>query len=218
MTAQHTTLMNGRVQLLQSENGLRASMDSVLLSSILNAKTGQSFLDMGCGTGAVGLCSYERLRVLNLKLHGLDIQSQMIDIAKDNAKLNHINDAQYHVGDVNDKSQFNAETFDHIIMNPPYYNEGERLSSPDPAREKAYSGDLDIWIASALHWVKQGGSINMIHRADALDSILTLIKGKFGAIEIWPVHSKPDQPAIRVLVRAIRNRKTPMTIHPPIML
>ena len=104
-------------------------------------------------------------------------------------------------------------------MNPPYYEEGERLSSPDPARETAYqSGVLTDWIAAALHWVKQGGSLCLIHRADRLGDILSLMQGKFGAIEIWPIYSKPSEPAIRIVIRAIRNRKTPMVIHPPVVM
>jgi tRNA1(Val) A37 N6-methylase TrmN6 len=216
--ADHTTLMNGRVTLIQSKDGLRASMDSVLLSSVVKANKGDAILDMGCGTGAVGLCVNERLKDCNLPITGIDIQDNMIDLARQNAKLNDLLDPQYLCSDISDKSIFEAEAFDHIVMNPPYYQDGTRQKSPDTAREKAYSGDLKIWIASALCWVRQGGSLNIIHRADALDDILTLMKGKFGAIEVWPVYSKPNEPAIRVLVRGLRNRKTPMTIHPPVIL
>jgi len=219
MTSQHTTLMDGRVQLTQSMNGLRASTDSVLLSSIVQTQQGQSVLDMGCGTGSVGLCVNERLKGLELHLTGIDIQDQMIGLAKGNAVENGINGrSHYIVGDVADKTVFEAEAFDHIVMNPPYYDEGTRQKSPDAAREKAYTGDLKVWIASSLHWLRQGGSINMINRADALSDILSYMDGKFGAIEVWPVYSKPNEPAIRVLVRGLRNRKTPMTIHPSIIL
>ena len=216
---EHTTLMDGRVHLIQSKDGLRASMDSVLLSSIVKADKGDHILDMGCGTGAVALCVNERLKGMNLSITGIDIQAQMIELAKQNATANDIaHRSEYVTGDVSDKSLFDAETFDHIVMNPPYYQAGTRQESPDQAREKAYTGDLSIWIGSALYWVKQGGSMNLIHRAGALDDILGLMKGRFGAMEVWPVYSKPDEPAIRVLVRGIRNRKTPMVIHPPIIL
>lgn len=218
MKQTQTTLLNGRVALNQTQNGLRASMDSVLLAAAVSAKAGDHILDMGCGTGAVGLCIYERLRNLNLSITGLDIQDDMIAIACVNATANGLTDADYVAGDVHDKSLFKAEAFDHIIMNPPYYKGGERLTSPDEVRETAYTGELECWMASALHWLKQGGSLSIIHRADRLDKILSLAYGRYGAIEIWPVHSKPLEPAIRVIVKMVRNRKTPLKIHPPIAL
>lgn len=218
MKAEHTTLLDGRVKLRQSQDGLRASMDSVLLASVVTAKSGQSVLDMGCGTGSVGLCVNARLNDLNLSIHGLDIQGDMIDLAEDNAVENQLNPDFYRSGDVSDKSIYDAEAFDHVVMNPPYYEDGERLQSPDPAREKAFTGDLDIWVNSATHWLKHGGSLAIIHRADKLDDILKSLHKRYGAIEIWPIHSKAKDPAIRVIVKAIRNRKTPLKIHPMVCL
>lgn len=219
MSSQQTTLLNGRVQLAQSVDGLRASMDSVLLAAAVQARKNDRILDMGCGTGAVGLCVNARLSDLELHLSGVDVQDQMIAIAKQNAIANGLDGrSDYVVGDIQDKALFKPESFDHIVMNPPYYKDGERTSSPDEARERAYTGDLEYWMAAALHWVKQGGSVSIVHRADRLDQILSLAYRKFGAIEIFPVHSKEDEPAIRVVVRMIRNRKTPLKLYPPIIL
>lgn len=212
----YTTLLNGKVKLRQSMDGLRASMDSVLLASAVTVNPKDHVLDMGCGTGAVGLCVCARNP--NIQLNGIDIQSQMIDLAKQNADENGLIECHYVCANVADKNIFDAESFDHIVMNPPYYKQGERQASPDSARETAYSGDLEIWMKSALYWVRQGGALTIIHRADKLDEILTLSHRKFGAIEVWPIHSKVNEPAIRVIVKMIRNRKTPLVLHPPIAL
>ena len=217
MTLDKTTLLNGRVKLTQSVDGLRASMDSVLLANAVTASSGQAILDMGCGTGAVGLSVHARMPALNLSITGIDIQDQMIAIARENAEANNLM-ADYKVADVADKSIFAAQGFDHIVMNPPYYASGARQQSPDPVRERAYTGDLETWMGSALYWVKHGGSLSVIHRADALNDILFYAERKFGAIEVWPVHSKPYEPAIRVIVKMIRNRKTPLTLYPPIVM
>jgi len=219
MTSEQTTLLNGRVTLFQTADGLRASMDSVLLAAAVSAQPKDMILDMGCGTGAVGLCINERLRDLTLSISGIDIQDRMILLAERNAKANAMDHrCWYRCADVADKGVFDAEAFDHIVMNPPYYEQDKRIQSPDPAREIAYSGDLSVWMASALHWLRQGGSLCLIHRADALNDILMLAHKKFGAIEVWPVHSKGGEPAIRVIVKMIRNRKTPLTLHPPLVM
>ncbi len=218
MKAEHTTLLNGRVKLKQSQDGLRASMDSVLLASALTVKIDERVLDMGCGTGSVGLCVNARFWNSNILVTGIDIQEKMIDLAKKNAQINDLLDPHYICGDVADKNIFEPEAFNHVVMNPPYYEEGERLQSPDHAREKAFTGDLDVWIKSATHWLKHGGSLSLIHRADKLDDILKCLYGRYGAIEIWPIHSKLKEPAIRVIVKAVRNRKTPLKIHPMVCL
>jgi tRNA1(Val) A37 N6-methylase TrmN6 len=215
MTIEVTSLLNGRVQLRQQKGGLRASTDTVLLASIVNAIDNDSILDMGCGTGGAGLCVLERLKSENIHLTGIDIQSDLIELAKKNASSH-----CFVCSDITaDKHIFQAEEFDHILMNPPYFETGKKQPNMDYSRDLAFShNDLDVWMKHATHWVKQGGSVNLIHKADALYLILKLADKRFGAIEIWPVYSKMDKPAIRILVRMFRNRKTPLKIHPPVIL
>lgn len=214
-----TTLLNGRVKMRQTDGGLRASTDSVLLAEKVIAKKGETILDLGCGSGAVGLCVDALLKDKNLHITGLDIQPDLIEFAHHNAALNHLTDrATYICGDVFNKDLFDAQAFDHIVMNPPYYRDGERIKSPNAMREAAFTGEFENWMRSALYWLKHNGSLTMIHRADYLDEILHCSRQKFGAVEVWPVYSKADRPAIRVIVKMIRNRKTPMTIHPGIIM
>lgn len=205
---------------MQTHDGLRASMDSVLLAALVQAKKGERLLDMGCGTGAVGLCVNDRLKDRELMISGIDHQEKMILLAEQNARANGLcNRCWYITADVTDRGVFDRESFDHIVMNPPYYDPGKRLQSPDPARETAFStDDLSQWIGSALHWVRQGGSLSMIYPASGLSDSLSLVTKGFGAIEILPVYSKPQDPAIRVILRMIRNRKTPLVLHPPIVM
>jgi tRNA1(Val) A37 N6-methylase TrmN6 len=219
MTAEHTSLLNGKVPLHQYEEGLRASTDTVLLAASAPSDKGARILDMGCGTGAVGLCVQARLRLEDIALTGIDCQANLIQLAEVNARENNLQNRSWFIeGDVGNKAIFNPESFDIIMMNPPYYEEGKRQQSPDASREKAYSGDLEVWMKSATHWLRQGGTLCVIHRADGLSDILNLAQKRFGAIEIWPVHSKADESAIRVVIRMVRNRKTPLIIYPPVIL
>ena len=58
--------------------------------------------------------------------------------------------------------------------------------------------------------VREGGSITVIHRADRLADILALLAPKAGSAQVRPVLPFADQPAKRVLVRAIKSGKAPM--------
>ena len=58
----------------------------------------------------------------------------------------------------------------------------------------------------------------MIHRADRLAEILTLLAPKAGSFQIRPIHPFADKPAKRVIVRALKTGKAPLSLLPPLVL
>lgn len=220
MTIKETTLLNGRVKLSQPDSGLRASMDTVLLSAAVKAEDNDHILDMGCGTGGAGLCVLRRYEGRHIYLNGIDVQDDLISLATQNGSDNGFGDrCTFMTGNIADKSRYAEYTFDHILTNPPYYEEGKRQSSPDKSREIAFAHtDIKTWIDRAHYWLKHNGSLSIIHRADMLDKILLAAGARFGGIEIWPVHSKADKPAIRVIVKLLKNRRSPLVLHPAVIL
>ncbi len=61
-------------------------------------------------------------------------------------------------------------------------------------------------------------SLNLIHRPDSLLELLTLLKGRFGALKIAPVYSDPHSPAIRILIQGIKGSRAPMSLLPGLVL
>ena len=51
---------------------------------------------------------------------------------------------------------------------------------------------------------KPRGGLAVIARPQSLEPILAALAGRFGKVEILPVHPRPDAPAIRIVVRAVR--------------
>ena len=41
---------------------------------------------------------------------------------------------------------------------------------------------------------------------------------RFGSVAVLPVHPRPDTPAIRILVRAIKGGRAPLTLFPALIL
>jgi tRNA1(Val) A37 N6-methylase TrmN6 len=66
--------------------------------------------------------------------------------------------------------------------------------------------------------VREGGSITLIHRADRLADILAGLAPKAGSVQVLPVHPFADQPAKRVLVRAVKTGRAPLRLLPPLVL
>jgi tRNA1(Val) A37 N6-methylase TrmN6 len=66
--------------------------------------------------------------------------------------------------------------------------------------------------------VREGGRVIIIHRADRLLDVLALLSGQAGSFQIRPIHPFADEPAKRVLVRAVKTGKAPLKLLPPLVL
>lgn len=210
------TVLNGRVRLLQPEDGFRTSIDAVLLAAACPAKVKDSVIDLGCGVGAIGMCLVAR--VPDISLTGIDIQEDHIDLAKQNAAFNNIT-ANFLYADV--RSFETNDRFNHVICNPPFLEDGTHSRSPSAPRAKALGHEetsLDDWITVAFNLIKGQGSFTLIHRADHIDKIISLLTPRFGAIEIIPLWPKEGVAAKRIIIRARKHSKSPAKIHAGIIL
>ena len=58
----------------------------------------------------------------------------------------------------------------------------------------------------------------MIHRPEMLGKILSVLDKKLGAIEVFPIQTKLNQPATRIIIRGILGSKAPLKLHPPLVM
>ncbi len=101
--------------------------------------------------------------------------------------------------------------FDQVISNPPFHPRGAHTQSSVTAKAAAHSeGDADLgaWVTAAFVALKPGGRLTLIHRADRLGDILAAFTGRFGAAVIFPLWPRDGVEAKRILVSAIKGRKT----------
>ncbi len=214
-------VLNKRVRLFQFEGGFRSSIDAVLLAAASPARAGESVLDMGCGVGTAGLCL--AARVSGIELFGIDIQGNHAALAQQNSELNKA-PAHFSCADVRDyvcRNEKNNKLFDHIICNPPYNDANAHMRSPTEAKALAMGHDetsLEDWLECANRNLKSGGSFCMIHKADMVDRIILAMDGRFGGVEIIPLWPHAGKNAKRVIVRAVKDRKTPATISAGLVL
>jgi tRNA1(Val) A37 N6-methylase TrmN6 len=213
-------LLDGRVRLRQPLRGYRAGMDAALLAAAVDAKSGESLIEAGCGVGAV--LTQIAARCPAVSLTGIELDPAAAGLARQNAILNGI-DSRTKIVDANVAAGFRAlglPTFDWAISNPPFFDDETALRSPSPEKRGAWMADdgLAAWTGFLIRAVHDGGRILMIHRADRLADILRLLGEKCGSFSIQPVHPFPDTPAKRVIVRAIRTGKAPLRLLPPLVL
>ena len=213
-------LLNGRVRLRQPARGYRAGMDAALLAAACPALPGQRVMEAGCGAGAVLMQIAARRP--GVTLTGLERDAAMAGLAAENAGLNGWADRiDVHQGEV--AAGFRAlglEPFDWAVSNPPFFDDPGALRAPAPGKRDAWMADdgLAAWTGFLLKAVKEGGRMVVIHRADRLADLLTLLGDKAGSFAVRPVHPYADEPAKRVLVHAVKTGRAPLRLLPPLIL
>lgn len=218
-------LLDGRLLLRQPRTGHRAGTDAILLAAALPELDEGPLLDMGAGVGTVGLAAalaqpglavvmVERDRELaalaqaNIAANGMASRVSVIaaDIAAPAPMLAALGLA--------------AGRFACVALNPPFYPPGRTRASPVPNRQAAHvaDGGLELWLKAARRLLRPGGTVAVIHQAQALPELLAGLAKGFGGIAIRPVHGLADKPAIRVLVTATLNSKGPAALLPALVL
>ena len=211
-------VLGGRLKLLQPREGHRAGHDAILLAAAAPKST--LALDLGAGVGTAGLALLARRITTQVTL--VEIDPKLAALASQNAIRNGFADATRILqGDITGDLPLQLDAYDLVVMNPPFNAMAALQVSPNAARARAHAaGDAttERWIVRAARHCKAGGCSTIIHRPEATLPILQSRDSRFGAIEMLPVFPKPEAAAIRLIVRAIKGRKTPTQMLPGITL
>jgi tRNA1(Val) A37 N6-methylase TrmN6 len=217
-------ILNGRLRLLQPKRGHRFGHDAVLLAASVSVKPKGHAIEFGSGVGAASLALLARVRDINVTL--IEIDPVLADLAAQNiARNGFAPSARVVVMDAGAAARsFAAKglapgSADHVFMNPPFND--ETRPSPDRMKKRAHVASdklLSSWIAAATRLLRADGSLTGIWRADGLARVLDALSKNYGAISVLPVHGKDGESAIRVIVRAIKGGRAPLTLRPPLIL
>lgn len=212
--------LDGAVTVRQSEGGYRAGADAAFLAAALRAQPGEHLLELGCGAGAALLMAAHRLP--DCRFTGLERDAAMAALARENIAANAMQDrAAVLEGDVESPpAALRTLRFDQVFFNPPFYAPGEGRA-PAAARQGAYlegEGGLAAWLDLALRRAGDSGRVTLIHRAERLDEILSLLRGRAGAIAVKPLAPSSGAPASRVVVSARKGSGAPLRLLAPLVV
>lgn len=216
--------LGGQLRLRQKRSGHRAGHDAILLAAATRAEAGERVVDLGAGVGAAGLALARRVAGIRLSL--VEIDPEQAALAHANAAANAIPADAIVLDVTTDASAFAAnglppDCADVVLMNPPFNDPARHRGSPDQARHTAHvatDATLQAWVHAARRILRSGGALTLIWRADGIAEVLAALSRGFGSLAILPVHGEPGQPAIRVLVRAVKGSRAPTRILPGLML
>lgn len=210
--------LGGRIRIDQPRRGYRAGVDPVFLAAAVPAAAGEAVLELGCGAGVAALCL--AARVPGLALTGVELQAPYADLARANAAANGTA-MEVITADIADlPAALRAQSFDHVIANPPYYRAGTRPAAADPGREAGLgeATPLAAWVDTGLRRLRPGGQITLIQRPDRLGDVLAALEGRAGSIEIHPLAPRVGRDASLILVSAIKGGRGPLRLAAPEIL
>ncbi|MCW0235662.1 MAG: methyltransferase domain-containing protein [Ferrovibrio sp.] len=219
----HDALLGGLIRLKQPRKGQRASADAVMLAAAIGCRAGARVLELGCGSGVAMLCLAARLKAITVA--GIELQPDLAALCARNIEANGLGERlSVYEGDIRARriAGLAPNSFDQVFANPPYFDMARHRVSPHAgraaARAEAEDADLGHWIAAMLRYARPNAGLTLIHKAERLGDILAALDRKAGAIRVIPLWSKAGQPAKRVIVRAIKGSKTPLTLTPGLLL
>ena len=208
--------------LLQDPKKFCFGMDAVLLSGFARVKKGEQVLDMGTGTGVIPILLEGKTEGSHFT--GLEIQTDMADMASRSVALNHLSEKITIVeGDIKEASAiFGKNSFDVVTCNPPYMNENHGLKNPEEpkaiARHEILCNFEDI-AREAAAVLRPGGRFYMVHRPHRLTELFsTMRQYKLEPKRMKFVHPYIGEEANMVLIEAYLGGRPQMRIEAPLVV
>lgn len=218
--------LGGAVRLLQPRNGYRAGVDAVLLAAAVPACSGERVLDIGAGVGTAGLCLASRVSDAEVVL--MEPTAGYAALARENALRNgfgaRVRVAEAAVGAREAElkaSGIEAETFAHVIANPPFHARGRGTRATDALKDAAHAMDgdgLEMWARFMARMARPVGMATIIHKADALGDVLQAMRGRFGALKVAPIYAREGEAAIRIIVQGVKGSRAALTLSAGVVL
>ena len=194
------------------------SLDSVLLANFVSIKlSDKKIIDLCSGNGPVPMLMSFRTKA---RIFGVELQKYIYDMGIDSIKENGLDkQIEFINADVKNVDKiFEAETFDVVTCNPPYFkyeenslineNEGKAI-----ARHEVHIKLEDI-IIKAKFLLKNGGTLALVHRPERLIEIINLMQNHgIEPKKIRLVYPKKDKNANMLLIEGVKNGKSGLKVE-----
>lgn len=211
-------ILGGRVLLHQPArgDGYRANVDALLLASFAaGGPRARVAFDLGSGAGAIGLTllrldAAERLVFVELDPHAAEL-------ARTNVRENGF-DARAEVvcADASDAADERGREAHLVVCNPPYFPPGAGRLPAAPARARARTGDLALFVRAARALCGRRARACFVYPARDLTRLLATLRGAgLEPKRLRAVHATRGAPARVVLVEAQAAKEGGLVVLPP---
>lgn len=199
---------NTNLKLMQDSHLFKMTSDSIHLCEFISVRKNDKVLDIGCNNGVIIM--FAKLKTNGLCV-GIDINSEAIDLAKENAELNQLSNIEFYNISLQEFSQSN---FDLICCNPPYHKDNMH---PDKAN---FDSELDLTDLAkhSSRILKDKGRCAIVIKSERMSEIITIFSTfKLGLKRIRFIHHNVNYPASSVCLEFIKNGIQQTIVEAPVI-
>ena len=202
-------LIKDEMNIIQNDKFFKFGTDSVLLANFVESKSRDLIADFGSGSGVIPLL----LAFKNdfKKIIGLEIQEELVELARKNIKLNGYEDEIEIInGDFSDSQKYiKPNIFDIVISNPPYLKTNSGKISENEFKAIArheIKAELEDVIREASLILKNGGKFYLVHRSSRMEEVFSLMKKyKLSPKRMKPIYPRKNSSSNHFLLEARLN-------------
>lgn len=213
------------LKIIQNTKGFCFGIDSVILSDFAkNIKKGSKVVDLGTGTGIIGLllCKKTELK----EIVGVEIQKEVAEMANRSIKLNKLEDKfkilNTDINKIFEDKLLEKNKFDVVVINPPYKEKGtgkiNEVDSKIISRHEV-KATLSDFIKVASNLLKDKGEIYIVHKPERMPDIIQKMReNKIEPKEIKTVYSNKKTEASLILIKGIKGANKFFKILEPVYI
>lgn len=154
-----------KFRIVQDKAAMKVGIDGVLLGAWINYEQEAKILDVGTGTGLLALMAAQRTAAL---IDAVEIEAEAAEEANQNFRQSPWGDRlRLFISAFQDLEV--ADRYDHIISNPPFFDDTKTPKSNDQKRATARHADrlkLEELLVKAVGLLSEDGRISLVLPAD----------------------------------------------------
>jgi len=214
-------LLSGGLEVIQPKTGYRFSIDALMLAHHVTPTPDDRIVDIGTGCGIIALLLARRFP--DALISGVEVQPELARLAKFNAKANHLAGRVRIIHkDIRKVTASDTGPVEIITCNPPHIPVSSGRLNPDDqaavARHEILMTISDL-TAAAHRLLNPKGRLFTIYPADRLTELLIQMrKAGLEPKQVRTVHFKPDAPARRIILQAVKDGQPGLEMPPPLFI
>lgn len=191
---------------IQNKNLYRFSSDSIILANLVEIKGSQYILDLGSGSGIIGILL--ALKNKEVKVDLIEIQEELYNLSIKNISINNLQDRVFSEN-ANYISKTYQEHYDIIVINPPYFEKDKGMYTSNTSKALARTElktTLKEIIETAKKAIKPKGAVYIIYKAERLvDLVSCLREKKLEPKKIYNIQPKANKEIDTIIIKAVRD-------------
>jgi tRNA1Val (adenine37-N6)-methyltransferase len=210
------------IEVFQNREGYRFSVDALLLYSFVQVRHAERIVDLGAGSGIIGLLlakKYETARVVLVEL-----QQGLVKLAERNVAHNGLGErVRVEHADIRDiADRIDMLSSDLVVSNPPFRTVASgRISIGEEraiARHEMRLRFPDL-AEAASSLLRVRGRFCMIYHPERIAEVIgTLRKNRLEPKRIRFVHNNSDAVSKIVLIEAVKEGRAGLRIEKPLLI